>query len=80
MFQDRDGQYILIRYDSKRLLGIVRNHGITGLELHILVVNLYVLRNLFINVYFEVVVDHIASTNLGTKKEQPVRVNKFEIY
>ena len=61
-------------YNSKKLPKAVQNYSVTELKLFGPVVNIYTLKQLLINVYFEVFCDHSAIVQiLNRKKKLPTR-------
>ena len=71
LYQEQDGEFVLIGYHSKRLPEAVRNYGVCELELTGLVCNIHGFAHLLKNNYFEVIIDHKAIEYIKKAKYEP---------
>ena len=72
LLQKQGNEWVVIGYHSKRLPQLVKNFGITELELTGLLVNIHDFVQLLCNRYFEVLVDHKAiEYMIKSKTEYP---------
>ena len=72
LYQIQNGKPKLIAYSSKRLPEAARNYSITELEMCGLAINIASFAHLLRKVDFDVVVDHLAITQIMRSKVKPV--------
>ena len=76
LYQYQGSAFYIVGYNSKKLSKAVQNYSVTKLELFGLVVNIYALKQLLTNVYFEVFCDHsVIVTNFEWKEETSNKKN-----
>ena len=74
LYQIQNGKPKLIAYASKRLPEATRNYSITELELCGLAINITSFSHLLKRVDFDVIVDHLALTNIIKSKAEPATI------
>ena len=79
LYQIQKGKPKLIVYSSKRLPEAACNYSITELEMCGLAINIASFMHLLRKVYFDVVVDHLAITQIMRSKIEPAtnRIKRF---
>ena len=72
LLQKQGDEWVIIEYQSKRLLKSAKNFGVTELELAGLLVNIHGFMLMLCNRYFEILVDHKAiKYMIKSKTESP---------
>ena len=71
LYQEQQGKFFIVGYNSKKLPHAARNYSATELELFGLTVNIYAFKTCLTNTFFQVVVDHSAIKHLLVSKHPP---------
>ena len=79
LYQIQNGKPKLIAYSSKRLPEAARNYSITELEMCGLAINIASFAHLLRKVDFDVIVDHLAITQIMRSKVEPA-TNRIKDY